>query len=106
MSTPSGGADLTVADLREEFGVGAPKLTMPGLEWDETREGHFREAAHEQGWEPALVQSMMRDYVDRVPAPGGRTTPDLVDEFHAKYKGKLSQAERDGLVRWLTEGTS
>ena len=43
----------------------------------------------------------MTDYVDRVRATRGEITDEMVEEFHHRYKGRLSQAERDALVKWI-----
>ena len=94
-------ADMSTSDLRDEFGLQAPDIKMPGLTWNEADERTFLHEAHASGWEPALVRDLMTDYVERVQMTRGEVTDDMVAEFHAKYRNRLSQKERDALVAWI-----
>jgi len=97
----------TLDEAREEFNVKTPDLLRSQWardNWNTEDERVFLDTAHQNGWAPDLVQSLVSDYANATQGSMGVVTDAMVEAFNVKYKDKLTQAEREALVKWIKEG--
>jgi hypothetical protein len=107
--TPEERGATPLNEAREEFNLTTPDLLRTPWareNWNPEDERVFLDTAHAQGWAPDLVQSLVSDYANATQGSMGEISPEMIETFHAKYKGRLTQATRDGLVKWISERAS
>jgi hypothetical protein len=98
-------ADMTIDELRAEYGLTPPKFVAPQMadRWDVGWEADFLDYAHARGWSADIVRDAIALYAERGQATLGDFSADDVALFHLRFKSRLSQAERDKLVRFAFE---
>jgi hypothetical protein len=96
---------LTLQDKRGEFGMQAPELHSAAAReaWDTGREEQAYDIFHGWGFDPPLVQEIVRDYTVAGEGAGMQRIPDnVLDSMQEKYvkSGKVSAEQAAALRKW------
>src|SRR5262245_40079873 len=93
-----------IGKLRERFGV---EIDWPSktheANFDTNHEANFYNFAINRGWTGDLVRDLVDDYLRAVDGLGTPITDDALDRLGKKYTGRISDADRALLRRWVRE---